>query len=150
MAKKLEAAGARHAKAFAARSAARSAWRSEKAHYDELRAVNAEIEDVERDAAQYARKNRHADAAELRESLAPLKRRRERIMWLEPGGTSCARWMETCVPVSACIALMFAPCLPMRKFTSGPFGTSTWIEALLSFAVTLDGMGGRWYSATLA
>ena len=95
LAKKLDAVRARHAKAFAARSNARSAWRSEKAHYDELRAVNAEIEDVERDAAQYARKNRHADAAELRESLAPLKRRRENAVVAAQRAASNATYSAT-------------------------------------------------------
>ncbi|KAH8046715.1 ATP binding protein [Aureococcus anophagefferens] len=68
---------------------------AEKAHYDELRAVNAEIEDVERDAAQYARKNRHADAAELRESLAPLKRRRENAVVAAQRAASNATYSAT-------------------------------------------------------
>ncbi|KAH8072573.1 ATP binding protein [Aureococcus anophagefferens] len=94
LAKKLDAVRARHAKAFAARSAARSAWRSEKAHYDELRAVNAEIEDVERDAAQCAEEP-HADAAELRESLAPLKRRRENAVVAAQRAASNATYSAT-------------------------------------------------------
>ncbi|KAH8069410.1 ATP binding protein [Aureococcus anophagefferens] len=74
---------------------ARSSTR-EKAHYDELRAVNAEIEDVERDAAQYARKNRHADAAELRESLAPLKRRRENaVVAAQRAASNATYWRRT-------------------------------------------------------
>ena len=74
--KRLADVRARHAQAFDARTDARRAWRTEKAHYDELRAVNVEIEDLEKDVAQYARKGRHGDAAELKEALGPLRERR--------------------------------------------------------------------------
>ena len=40
----------------------------------------------------------------------------------QPGGTSEARCIEMCVPVSACSAFTLAPLEPMRWFTSGPFG----------------------------
>ena len=66
-----------HQKAVDQRRAARRAWRQEKTLYDELRAVNRELEDLEADIAVAQRRGRHGDAAMLqRNELAALKKRR--------------------------------------------------------------------------
>lgn len=58
------------------RTQAQAAWRREKGHYDDLRAVNLEIEDVERDIATQERRQRHVEVNEARRQLTLLQRRR--------------------------------------------------------------------------
>lgn len=58
------------------RDAAAADWARERAHYDDLRRINLEIEDVEKDVATYSRNRRHRDAADGRSALAALRERR--------------------------------------------------------------------------
>lgn len=75
--RRVAAAREAHETAFDARRNARAAWTREKRHYDELRAVNLEHEDLDKALASYERKGRHEDANEVRQQLASLKTRRE-------------------------------------------------------------------------
>jgi ATP-dependent Clp protease ATP-binding subunit ClpB len=74
--RKLDSARLSYADADAKRQEATSAWRAEKGHYDELRAVNLEIEDVERDIATQERRQRFDEVNEGKRQLALLQRRR--------------------------------------------------------------------------
>jgi ATP-dependent Clp protease ATP-binding subunit ClpB len=74
--RKLDTARSSYADADAKRQEATSAWRAEKGHYDDLRAINLEIEDVERDIQTQERRQRFDEVNEGKRQLALLQRRR--------------------------------------------------------------------------
>ena len=74
--RKLDTARSSYAHADAKRQEAQSAWRSEKGHYDDLRAINLEIEDIERDIQTQERRQRFDEVNEGKRQLALLQRRR--------------------------------------------------------------------------
>jgi len=74
--RKLDSARSSYAHADAKRQEATSAWRAEKSFYDELRAINLEIEDVERDIATQERRSRYDEVNEGKRQLSVLQRRR--------------------------------------------------------------------------
>ena len=74
--RKLDTARSSYAHADAKRQEAQSAWRSEKGHYDDLRAINLEIEDIERDIQTQERRQRFDEVNEGKRHLALLQRRR--------------------------------------------------------------------------
>lgn len=74
--RRLDHARSAYTNADRERTQAQAAWRREKGHYDDLRAVNLEIEDVERDIATQERRQRHVEVNEARRQLTLLQRRR--------------------------------------------------------------------------
>jgi len=74
--RKLDTARSSYAHADSKRKEAYSVWSAEKSHYDELRAINLEIEDVERDIATQERRERFDEVNEMKRQLSVLQRRR--------------------------------------------------------------------------
>ena len=74
--RKLDTARSSYADADSKRREAYAVWSAEKSHYDELRAINLEIEDVERDIATQERRSRYDEVNEMKRQLSLLQRRR--------------------------------------------------------------------------
>merc|ERR1711871_927969 len=74
--RKLDSARLSYSKADSKRKEAYAVWSAEKSFYDELRAINLEIEDVERDIATQERRSRYDEVNEMKRQLSLLQRRR--------------------------------------------------------------------------
>lgn len=120
--KRLEAVQEQHTHAFAQRKEAREAWRAEKRLYDELRAVNQELEAAEVDAAAFRRKGRGAAAAEMRTGeIKRLRARREELIELATQANSTtSTWGVTDVVTQADVASVVsrATSIPVQRLTT--------------------------------
>lgn len=120
--KRLEAVQEQHSHAFAQRKKAREAWRAEKRLYDELRAVNQELEAAEVDAAAFRRKGRDAAAAEMRTGeIKRLRARREKLIELAARANSTtSTWGVTDVVTQADVAAVVsrATNIPVQRLTT--------------------------------
>ena len=134
--RKFDTARSSYADADAKRQEATSAWRAEKGHYDDLRAINLEIEDVERDIQTQERRQRFDEVNEGKRQLALLQRRR--LDAVRSAQNASSTYGATDVVSAADVAEVVA------RSTGIPVARLSWTKAPDCLDLAHDCLRGSW------